>query len=107
MPSSAALLRASPQLRADQQAGGRVAGSYFAVGGLCRRSLQQFLLAWARLCTVGCRRNDSPGLLSPSVQQPGCSVLCVWPEAVCAQDVCVPCSAYKSPGVPQGAWDRL
>lgn len=34
MPSSAALLRASPQLRADQQAGGRVAGSYFAVGGL-------------------------------------------------------------------------
>lgn len=31
---------------------------------------------------------------------------CVWPEAVCVQAVCVLCNVYKSPGVPQGAWDR-
>lgn len=39
-----------------------------------------------------CRRQDSPGISSPSVQQPGCSVPCVWPEAVCVQAVCVPCN---------------
>lgn len=38
VPSPAVLLGASPRFRANGQPGGRVAGSSFAVGGLCSRS---------------------------------------------------------------------
>lgn len=91
MPSLAVLLRPA------RNSG--LTGS-LAAGSLVLPPLCEVFAAGCACLTVAlpgglssCSRQDSSGLSSPSVQQPGCSVPCVWPEAVCVQAVCVPCNA--------------
>lgn len=95
VPSSAVLLRPPPDsgLTLSLVAGSLLFPSLwevFAAGPAC--------LSMALPCGLSsCRRQDSAGLPSPGVQQPGCSVPCVWPEAVCVYRLCVFPAMYKVP----------
>lgn len=100
MPSSTALLRASPQFRANQQAGGRGAGSSFAVGGLRSRSClpEHGCAQWA----AGGRTLLASQVPVFSSQATLCSVcglkLCVYRLCVCSAMCISPQECLRVPG---------